>query len=317
MYKISILIPCYNCEKWIKQSIQSALDQSYLNKEIVVIDDGSTDSSQEIIKSFEGKIKYEIRQHEGPNSIRNRLLEIAEGEWLQYLDADDYLLPNKVKDQIDCLYKAENADVLYSPVIIEEFSNNKSKKYTLKINKNTDFITNFISWGILQTSGLLWKKDTLINIGRWKIDQNVCQEHELILRYIMAKKKFVLCNKANSVYRIHNGISISRINKKATIHERMKIIDQLEFFLRASCLLNKENQSAINASRFGCARDVYSIDKELANELISKIKSSDKDFIPYGVTAPLLYRFFYMNFGFNFAEYIAFLARKLKFKKKE
>ena len=91
---VSILIPCYNAERWIAQAIESALAQTWSEKEVIVVDDGSTDHSLEVIRQFDGRISWETGLNRGGNAARNRLLELARGEWLQYLDADDYLRPS-------------------------------------------------------------------------------------------------------------------------------------------------------------------------------------------------------------------------------
>src|SRR5947208_2592225 len=103
---VSILIPCYNAERWIAQAIESALAQTWPEKEVVVVDDGSTDGSLDVIKQFDGRIRWETGPNRGGNMARNRLRELAGGDWLQYLDADDYLLPDKIDDQMRFLAKA-------------------------------------------------------------------------------------------------------------------------------------------------------------------------------------------------------------------
>ena len=103
---VSILIPCYNAERWVGQAIESALAQTWPNKEVIVVDDGSTDGSLEVIKSFGDRIKWETGPNRGGNVARNRLLELSHGEWIQYLDADDYLLPAKDRGSTGRVSKA-------------------------------------------------------------------------------------------------------------------------------------------------------------------------------------------------------------------
>ena len=117
--KVSILIPCHNAEQWLAQAIASALNQTYPNKEVIVINDGSTDGSLEIIKSFGDHIRWETQSNQGGNATRNRLLELSAGEWLQYLDADDYLLPHKIEKQVQFLTQVLQADIIYSPSLFE------------------------------------------------------------------------------------------------------------------------------------------------------------------------------------------------------
>src|SRR5436309_11836996 len=97
---VSILIPCYNAEPWITQCIESALQQSYPHKEVIVIDDGSTDRSAQAIERFGNAVAFHRLAHCGGNAVRNELTRRARGEWLQYLDADDFLLPDKVTAQL-------------------------------------------------------------------------------------------------------------------------------------------------------------------------------------------------------------------------
>ena len=118
---VSILIPCFNAEQWIAQAIQSALDQTWPKKEIIVVDDGSTDRSLEIVRQFDSRIRWETGPNRGGNVARNRLLELAKGEWLQYLDADDYLLPDKITQEIDHIQRHPEVDILFGQIMVEHW----------------------------------------------------------------------------------------------------------------------------------------------------------------------------------------------------
>src|SRR4051794_28206815 len=112
---VSILIPCYNAERWIAEAIESALAQSWTQKEIIVVDDGSTDGSLNVIRQFGQRVLWETGPNRGGGFTRNRLLELSQGEWIQYLDADDYLLPHKIEDQMGCITSVPEIDVIFSP----------------------------------------------------------------------------------------------------------------------------------------------------------------------------------------------------------
>src|SRR5438128_8633466 len=100
---VSILIPVYNAESFVADAIQSALDQTWPAKEIIAVDDGSTDRSAEVLKSFAPRIKVIEQENRGASAARNRALREAQGEFIQYLDADDLLAPNKIKIQMNRL----------------------------------------------------------------------------------------------------------------------------------------------------------------------------------------------------------------------
>src|SRR5262245_26284876 len=97
---VSIPIPCFNAGRWIAECIQSALDQTYPHKEVIVVDDGSSDNSLEIIRGFGNRIRFETGPNRGGNVTRNRLVQLSQGEWLSFLDADDFLLQRKIEKQI-------------------------------------------------------------------------------------------------------------------------------------------------------------------------------------------------------------------------
>ena len=94
---VSIIIPCYNTEDYISEAIDSALGQTYPDIEVIVIDDGSEDGSLEIIKSYGDRIRWETGPNRGACAARNRGIELARGEFIQFLDADDLLLPEKIE----------------------------------------------------------------------------------------------------------------------------------------------------------------------------------------------------------------------------
>jgi glycosyltransferase involved in cell wall biosynthesis len=301
--KVSILIPCYNAEKWIAQAIQSALDQTYENKEVIVVDDGSTDGSLNIIKQFEGKIIYESGLNKGGNVTRNRLLNLSSGEWVQYLDADDYLLPEKITNQVAEL--DQDTDILFSPVVLEFNEPNSVYQEVLPIPQPHDPYILLARWFLPQTGSPLWKKKSIEEAGGWKEDQPVCQEHELYLRLLMGGKKFSYCPKAESVYRQWSETTLWKKNQSFTRKHRLIIEDRLERYLVENDLMTKDRQSAINMARFETARSEWQTNPQQAKTIMSSISDRYGRFIPKGESAPAKYRLVYFFFGFSSAEKIA------------
>ncbi len=152
---VSILIPCYNAERWIAQAIESALSQTWLEKEIIVVDDGSTDCSLQVIKQFGNKIRFETGPNRGGNCARNRLLELATGDWVQYLDADDYLLPDKIAKQVEFLAEQPEADVVFGLVTMEHWSPTELRRTLLPIPKPYDPAVLLARWYLPQTGAAL------------------------------------------------------------------------------------------------------------------------------------------------------------------
>ena len=311
MPKVSILIPCYNAEGWVAQAIQSAIDQTYGNKEVIVVDDGSSDRSLEIIKSFGDRIRWETQPNQGGNITRNRLLEISTGEWLQYLDADDYLQPDKVGKQVEFLTQHPHVDIIYSPNIYEYHDGNGSRQEILPIPEPHDPWILLARWFLPQTNSPLWRKQAILDVGKWKVEQPCCQEHELYLRLLMANKQFEYYPEAGSVYRQWSEETLCKRNKPETQRQRLAIKDRLEEHLKATNKLTQERLNAINQARFECARMIWLSDRQWARELIAKIGSTEINFVPSGAAAPKFYQLIYRLFGFAMAEHIALLKRRI------
>lgn len=104
--QVSLVIPLYNGEKHIQETLQSVVDQNFENLEVVIIDDGSTDRSEEIAKAFEKRFKafiYRKQENQGVSAARNHGLKLARGKYIGFLDADDLLLPNSIQRRYDFL----------------------------------------------------------------------------------------------------------------------------------------------------------------------------------------------------------------------
>src|SRR5512138_2951718 len=101
---VSILIPAYNSEQLIEESLRSALAQSWPNKEIIVVDDGSLDRTFEVAKRFESKtLKVVTQPNQGAAAARNKAFSLSQGDYIQWLDADDLLAPEKIASQLSML----------------------------------------------------------------------------------------------------------------------------------------------------------------------------------------------------------------------
>lgn len=113
---VSILIPVYNSEKWIAETINSSINQTWSNKEIIIVDDGSTDNTLQIAREFQSKSLMVITQktNRGASAARNNALSYAQGDYIQWLDADDLLHPNKIEYQFKQIEKDKDTGILFS-----------------------------------------------------------------------------------------------------------------------------------------------------------------------------------------------------------
>jgi glycosyltransferase involved in cell wall biosynthesis len=112
---VSILIPAYNADRWIAETTRSALGQTWPNKEIIVVDDGSTDQTLRIARQFEAEGIHVVTQsNQGAAVARNTAFSLAQGDYIQWLDADDLLSPDKITKQMEAAQKTQSNRTLFS-----------------------------------------------------------------------------------------------------------------------------------------------------------------------------------------------------------
>jgi glycosyltransferase involved in cell wall biosynthesis len=309
---VSILIPCYNNERWVAQAIESALAQTWSEKEVIVVDDGSRDGSLEVIKSFGDRVHWETGPNRGGNVARNRLLELAGGEWLQYLDADDYLLPPKIERQVLFLRERPTCDVVYSPTLWVNWSEKKVEQEISPIREPRDPWILLARWWLPQTGGPLWRRQTLIDVGGWKPDQPCCQEHELYLRLLESGAEFCYFEECHAAYRHWaSNETVSKRNRAELRRRRLEIKERMELFLRSRGELTRPRLHALNQARFEIARGAWLEDPAEARKIVDAIEQCEPGFIPEPPAARGRYCLIYRTLGFSAAERIAACTRVL------
>jgi glycosyltransferase involved in cell wall biosynthesis len=112
---VSILIPAYNAQEWLPYTLRSAIAQTWENKEIIVVDDGSKDNTAAIARSFESQgVTVFTQKNQGAAAARNMAFSLSKGDYIQWLDADDLLDPEKVEKQVMALQGSANPKILLS-----------------------------------------------------------------------------------------------------------------------------------------------------------------------------------------------------------
>ncbi|MFH0984190.1 MAG: glycosyltransferase family A protein [Candidatus Omnitrophota bacterium] len=114
MPKVTVIIPVFNGAAFVGRAIHSILEQTFQDFEIIVINDGSTDNTEEVVRDIADKrIRYFVQPNQGPNAARNNGIRQARGEQLAFLDADDWWLPVKLQAQLECLKERPEAGLVY------------------------------------------------------------------------------------------------------------------------------------------------------------------------------------------------------------
>jgi glycosyltransferase involved in cell wall biosynthesis len=112
---VSVLIPAFNAEEWISDTLRSAIAQDWKSKEIIVVDDGSKDRTAEIASQFESEqVRVVTQKNQGAAAARNKAFSLSKGDYIQWLDADDILAPGKISSQMNALLSAGTNRTLWS-----------------------------------------------------------------------------------------------------------------------------------------------------------------------------------------------------------
>ncbi len=209
--EISIIIPTYNSEKTIRETIESVLKQTFINWELIIINDGSTDSTLEIASNFtDSRIQVFSYPHGGGNCSRNRGFKHALGELISFLDADDLWTPDKLESQFNALQSNPEASVAYSWTnCIDENGHFLRRGSYITANGNVYaqlLIINFLEHG----SNPLIKREAFNAVGGFDESLNAGQDWDLYLR-LAAKYNFVAVPFPQILYRVSSNSLSSNV----------------------------------------------------------------------------------------------------------
>lgn len=169
---VSIIMPCFNHEEFVAETLDSVGAQTYSNWECIIVDDGSTDKSKEVCMNFvdnDKRYKYFYQKNKGPAAARNFGLKLSKGDFIVFLDSDDLISNDKLERQIGVFFENPEIDIVYGDYIC--FSNeDRSKKWTysrveLKDDIFKDFIQNWEKGLSIPIHCFFYKRECLVRNG--------------------------------------------------------------------------------------------------------------------------------------------------------
>lgn len=228
---VSVIIPTFNRSELLNQAIQSVFDQKYRPIECVVVDDGSTDDTHEILESWQSQcnenfaLQYLRQKNAGASSARNRGTRKSRGEFIQYLDSDDLLYPNKLANQVSVLNRFRNVDGIFGDW---EVGSTNEREF-VKASRDKDLIAQFLGRQCISVFSFLMRRSVISKIGPW--DEQLRREEEIDfhLRAVLAGGRFVYKNVNCGLWRVHQGERVSvDSGKPGVLAFRKKWVDYLK-----------------------------------------------------------------------------------------
>ncbi len=237
---VSVIIPCFNTERWIKEAIDSCLEQTHSHLEIIVIDDGSTDGSLEIIKGFQGAITWETGANRGGNYARNRGFVLSKGEYIQYLDGDDYLLPDKISQQLYFLEQIQ-ADIVYGDVRYQYHTTEgaiyqEDATFWGISGEHEDFLESLLAYGCLPPMAYLLKRQVIANSLGWDESLPAAQDRDFLISLMLSNPHLRVKYQPSvgSIYRRYGDITVSTASKPRLVHSFCRVLAKAESSLQNS-----------------------------------------------------------------------------------
>lgn len=232
---VSIIIPSYNHEKYLEFAIKSVMGQTFKDWELIVVDDGSTDSSVEIIKKYteiDNRIKLVVQENQdAPNAI-NKGIKEAQGEYISILNSDDAFETIKIKESIDAL--SRGADFVFGKIkvidennteitaknervdwINDKLNNSKEPPSLEKLVKNINYV--------VTTTNFVFKKDIIKKVGFFHEKLHYGHDYNFLIRAYEAGVKISFIPSYHNFYRIHSQNTISKGFEEALLEAAYSI----------------------------------------------------------------------------------------------
>lgn len=275
---VSILIPLYNAEKYLPECVDSIINQTYKNMEVIIVDDGSIDGSFSIANEYSEKyewINVYSQQNTGASAARNKAFSLAKGEYIQYLDADDYLHPDKILIQVRKLYKEKNTTLSFG--ICDYFQGTKQNILARHLNiydkshfSPCDFLyTMWLNSEALPPLSYLVHRSLIELSGGWNEELSNNDDGEFFARVIVASKNIIFTSESVSYYRIDTPNSLS---KKISDQSLLSLIKSIKLYAEHSKKCKKDFTKALRTVYTVAIIKLYS-----ANTLLAMKAKAEKE----------------------------------------
>ena len=260
---ISVVIPSYNRKDFLKRSIDSAINQTKKPLEIIVVDDGSTDGTETMIKSDYDFVKFIKQKNKGVSAARNIGIKVSIGEWICFLDSDDEWKKDKLEKQINAMksnpgYKFFHSNEIWIKNGLRINQKKKHKKY------GGDIFDKCLDMCRISPSSVMIDKTVFDEVGNFNEDLVVCEDYELWLRICDKYRVFFIDEPLIIKYGGHQGqlsysiesienhrikaleyLILENLNRKNKRHAIQMLLSKLNIYLKGLVKRRKNDEIAV------------------------------------------------------------------------
>lgn len=260
---ISVVIPSYNRKDFLKRSIDSAINQTKKPLEVIVVDDGSTDGTETMIKSDYDFVKFIKQKNKGVSAARNIGIKVSIGEWICFLDSDDEWKKDKLEKQINAMksnpsYKFFHSNEIWIKNGLRINQKKKHKKY------GGDIFDKCLDMCRISPSSVMINKTVFDEVGNFNEDLVVCEDYELWLRICDKYRVFFIDEPLIIKYGGHQGqlsysiesienhrikalehLILGNLNRKNKRHAIQMLLSKLNIYLKGLVKRRKNDEIAV------------------------------------------------------------------------
>lgn len=235
---VSVIISTYNRSLLLEEAIQSVIHQSYRPIECVIVDDGSTDDSKKVVENFQKKndstfsVIYLYQNNSGPQTARNTGTKVSTGEYIQYLDSDDIIFPDKLSEQVRFLKLNKCCDGVFG----DWQAGTPNEKKTVIACKEEDMISQMLVGRCIANFSFLMRRSIIERIGNWDINIKRNQEIDFHLTGLLEGAQFDYQPLMCGLWRTHNS---ERIGSTTGLADLLKFFNKWELILKQKNIMNQ------------------------------------------------------------------------------
>lgn len=227
---MSVVMPCRNAERFLRATLDAILAQTYPNVEICVADDGSTDGSRDILRSYEPRVKWAQSRGRGQSAAVNAALAMSRGELVNFHDADDLMAPEKIARQVEAA-SANPGTVIYGPWRLVWMRGSEveriDERQAKPIPAGEDMLDMQLRGWFCPAHSYLWPRSVVESLGGWDESLYADKDADFAMRALVAGARFAYCPDSWVDYVQHGGPRASIRRTAAALRARARVVRKI------------------------------------------------------------------------------------------
>ena len=292
--EISVIIPCYNDSEFVGKTVEAVLAQTCEPIEIIAVNDGSDDRSPEILESYSDQIRVIHHQNQGASAARNRGAEVADGDYLMFLDADDLIAPNTLSALRDAIDESEEACVVAAcrwKTLWYRENEWVSQDTPHSLDPPSgDPLYGWLSGWYIPPCAILWSREAYNQVGEWNqlSKDNPIDDAEIMMRAFLEGVEIVKANLGMAYYRNYEepGTSLSGQQSKRALKSQARVFEAIAKQIEERGR-KEEYVTVLGRQYYNLARKAALVDDDLYQSYLERARELAGDQAPIG---PLTHR---------------------------